>query len=100
MTHAPPTAAVNRGATWVPFALVVFLAFPVTAGTLRLIEIFGGPENLPAKPRITQSPAPAVIHIVSALLFVLLGAFQFSARIRRRHPRWHQRAGRVVLLAG
>ena len=41
-----------------------------------------------------------VIHIVSATVFAILGAFQFSARLRRRHRAWHRRAGRIVMIAG
>ncbi len=39
-------------------------------------------------------------HIVGAAVFALVGAFQFVPKIRRRHPNWHRRAGRVLVLAG
>ena len=38
--------------------------------------------------------------MVGALLYALLGAFQFSARLRRRHRGWHRGAGRVAAVAG
>jgi hypothetical protein len=38
-----------------------------------------------------------VVHIVAAALYALLGAFQFSARLRRRRPDWHRRSGRLPL---
>ena len=41
-----------------------------------------------------------VVHIVCAVLYAVLGAFQFSASLRRRHPRWHRRAGRVLVVLG
>jgi uncharacterized membrane protein len=41
-----------------------------------------------------------VVHIVSATVFAMLGALQFSARFRRRRPGWHRRAGRIVGAAG
>ena len=55
---------------------------------------------MPANPSITASPAPVVVHIVCAVLYAVLGAFQFSASLRRRHPRWHRTAGRVLVMLG
>jgi uncharacterized membrane protein len=55
---------------------------------------------MPANPGITASPAPVVVHIVCAVLYAVLGAFQFSASLRRRHPRWHRTAGRVLVVLG
>ena len=40
------------------------------------------------------------MHIVGAAVFALVGAFQFVPRLRRRHPTWHRRAGRVLAVAG
>jgi uncharacterized membrane protein HdeD (DUF308 family) len=37
---------------------------------------------------------------VGAALYVVVGAFQFVPRFRRRHPDWHRRTGRVLALAG
>jgi uncharacterized membrane protein YozB (DUF420 family) len=41
-----------------------------------------------------------VVHVLAAALYALVGAFQFSARIRRRHRAWHRRSGRVLVVAG
>ena len=43
---------------------------------------------------------PVVVHIVSAVVFALVGAFQFVPRLRRHDVAWHRRAGRVVVVAG
>jgi len=84
----------------VPFALLALVLIPAIAGTLRLVELFGGPHLLPANVRMTAFPAPVVVHIVSALLYAALGAFQFSTGLRRRFPVWHRRAGRVLVVLG
>jgi uncharacterized membrane protein len=84
----------------VPFALVALTAVPAIAGSLRLLELAGGPQVIPADSRFTTSPLPVVVHIVSAVLYAALGAFQFSATLRRRRPRWHRRAGRVLVALG
>ncbi|MBM7789107.1 DUF2306 domain-containing protein [Tenggerimyces flavus] len=34
------------------------------------------------------------------MVYALGGAFQFSARLRRRRPGWHRAAGRVLVVAG
>ena len=91
----------SGGSSWgLPVALVLLSLIPVTAGVLRIVEIFGGPQFLPDNPRVDASPAPVVIHLVAAAIYALLGAFQFSARWRRRHPGWHRKAGRVLVGAG
>jgi len=38
--------------------------------------------------------------VLAAALYAVLGAFQFSARLRRRHRQWHRRAGRLLVGAG
>jgi uncharacterized membrane protein len=70
------------------------------AGSLRLLEVSGGPALLPTNPRIDASPAPLVMHVIAAAVFAIVGAFQFPARLRRRRPAWHRRAGRVLVAAG
>ncbi|MDQ2914623.1 MAG: DUF2306 domain-containing protein [Chloroflexota bacterium] len=83
-----------------PFALVAVVVIPAIAGFLRLVELAGGPQLLPANPRITDSPLPVIVHIVCAVAYATLGAFQFSDGLRRRWPSWHRMAGRVLVLLG
>ncbi|MGV8978829.1 MAG: DUF2306 domain-containing protein [Cellulomonas sp.] len=96
---APPTRAI-RSTGWVQLALLALVLVPAIAGSLRLVELSGGPLLLPANPRMTASPAPVAAHIVSAISYAVLGAFQFSAGFRRRRPRWHRMAGRVLVVLG
>ena len=84
----------------VPAALVALSLVPLTAGVLRLIQLAGGPEVMPADARFTGFPAALVAHIVGALVYALVGAFQFVPRFRRRHLTWHRRAGRILAAAG
>jgi hypothetical protein len=55
---------------------------------------------LPVNPRIAALPAPAVSHITSGALYLLAGILQFSAAFRRRCPRGHVRAGRLLAVLG
>ena len=84
----------------VPTALVGLSAIPVTAGTLRLIELAGGPAVLPANERFGRIPVPLVLHIGGAAIYALVGIGQFLPRLRLRHPYWHCRAGRLLAVAG
>ena len=84
----------------VPVALIALSVIPLVAGTLRLIQLAGGPEVIPSDDRFVGFPAPLVVHIVGAAVYVLVGAFQFVPSIRRRHMTWHRRTGRVLALAG
>jgi uncharacterized membrane protein len=99
-----PRTSVGRPAGtagWpVPAALVALSAIPLTAGTLRLIQLAGGPAVLPADERFAGFPTALVVHIVGATLYALVGAFQFVPQFRRRHLDWHRRAGRVLAVAG
>jgi uncharacterized membrane protein len=92
---------VRGGSSWrVPLGLVILSLLPVVAGSLRLLEVAGGPQLMPTNPRIDASPAPVVVHVLAAALYAFLGAFQFAARLRRRHPNWHRRSGRILVGAG
>jgi uncharacterized membrane protein len=84
----------------VPAALMVLSAIPLTAGTLRLVQLAGGPDLMPADDRFTGFPTALVVHIIGAAVFALVGVFQFVPGIRRRHRAWHRRAGRVVAVTG
>lgn len=89
------------GSRWrTPGALSALIAIPVAAGSLRIVELAGGPQLLPENPRITAAPAALVVHALAAAVFALVGAWQFPARLRRGHPAWHRRAGRVLVAAG
>ena len=91
----------DRSRGWpVPVSLIVLSAIPLLAGTLRLVQLAGGPAVIPADHRFAGFPLALVLHIVGATVFALVGAFQFVPRLRRRHPNWHRRAGRVLVLAG
>lgn len=88
-------------APWMaPAGLVALSLVPAIAGSLRLVELGTGSEATVANARFFAHPVATSVHIVSSLVFALLGAFQFSHPIRRSHPRWHRGAGRVLIPAG
>src|SRR3954463_11578664 len=96
-----PTRPAGSKRSWpVPAALIALATIPVIAGVLRLVQLSGGAATLPPNPRFNATPIPVVVHIVSAIVFAVVGAFQFVPRLRRRRRAWHRRAGRVVVVAG
>lgn len=100
-SYAVPGPRSRNGSGWpIPAALIAFIILPLAAGSLRVLELAGGPHLLPENPRVTDSPAPLVIHVVAAGVFAVVGALQFHARLRRRRRTWHRRAGRVLVAAG
>src|SRR5438552_2877499 len=91
----------KTSAGWlVPTGLILLVVIPLASGALRLIELAGGPQIMPANPPMVAMPLPVVVHIVAASVFALLGAFQLSTAFRRRSPNWHRLAGRLVVVCG
>lgn len=88
-------------ARWlIPVGLILMNLIPIISGSLRLTQLSGGPEVIPAADRFTVFPWPVIIHIVFATLYSVVGAFQFLPGLRRGRRSWHARAGRVLIPAG
>jgi hypothetical protein len=102
-SRQPVAAARNRADWLVPAGLVLLSLVPVAAGSVRLAQLSTGAEVTPENARFFDSPVPVVLHIVAVTIYSLLGAFQFSPRLRRlrrRGRRWHPMAGRLVVPSG
>lgn len=85
---------------WLLTVGLIFLTLvPSIAGTLRIIGLAAGGPISPENSRFYAMPIPVVVHIISALVYCLVGAFQF-APVRRQNIIWHRRAGRVLAVAG
>lgn len=84
----------------IPVLLLVLSIVPVLAGIVRLAGLgVGGPVKAD-NARFFAAPLPITVHLVSAILFCVLGAFQFSSELRRRSPGWHRIAGRLLMPCG
>jgi uncharacterized membrane protein len=84
----------------VPAGLVALSIVPAIAGTVRLTQLAGGTGITPENSRFFAVPVPVVLHILAVIPYSILGAFQFSASIRRRHRAWHRAAGRILIPCG
>lgn len=78
--------------------LIALALVPTAAGMFRVGEIAAGSPATPENARFMQMPLPVVLHIVAALVYSLLGAFQFLPGLRSRHIGWHRFAGRTLLV--
>jgi hypothetical protein len=94
-------ATAVRSSPWPIAGLLLLAALPLTFGVLRLLQFASVvDEVMPPISSEFRSVAPTVLHIGGAVLYAVLGAFQFSAAIRRRWPAWHRITGRVALAGG
>jgi hypothetical protein len=94
---APPR---QRGQWLIPTGFILLSLIPILAGAARVTELIGSPVATPDNERFVAFPIPVLIHIVSATVFTLLGAFQFVPALRQRRGIWHRLAGRVLVPAG
>jgi uncharacterized membrane protein len=91
----------RRGSNWkIPAGLIALSVVPALAGTARLTELARGVAITAANARFFAMPLPVVLHIVTVIPFSILGALQFAPAFRHRHPTWHRRTGRVLVLCG
>jgi uncharacterized membrane protein len=90
----------TRSSWLIPAGLIALSIVPAIAGAARLAQLSGGAEITPENARFFAAPLPVVLHILAVIIYSILGAFQFSASIRRRHRRWHRAAGRILIPCG
>ncbi|MBX7099627.1 MAG: DUF2306 domain-containing protein [Myxococcaceae bacterium] len=95
----PPTHTSTPGAWRTPLWLLALSVVPMLGGVARLTNLATAAPT-PDTARFFDSPVPVVVHIVGSTLFAVLGAFQFSAGLRRRWPRWHRVGGRIAAAGG
>lgn len=86
---------------WVVLGVLFVYSFiPVFGGLIRVLELAGGPQIAPENPRALLTPLPITLHILSSILFCVVGAFQFLPSLRRQRPAAHRAMGRMIAVAG
>jgi uncharacterized membrane protein len=100
MTTATTPKQAPKALWLIPTGLILLALIPIISGSLRLTQLSGGPELIPEAERFTGFPLPVILHIISGILFSVVGAFQFLPGLRRGKRSWHKMAGRVLLPAG
>jgi hypothetical protein len=88
-------------ADWkVPALLLALSIVPTLGAVTRFMSVSGDAAVTPDNARFLAAPVPILIHVISATLYSLLGAFQFSRGFRLRWPGFHRRAGRLLAVCG
>lgn len=80
--------------------LIALGLVPILANALRRIALSLGSADGSTDNGSHPLSLLVAVHIITATIFVILGAFQFSPSFRRRKPAWHQMAGRVLVVVG
>ncbi|WP_049559346.1 DUF2306 domain-containing protein [Nonomuraea sp. SBT364] len=97
MTDEKTAVRPVRGGGRVAAGLIGLSLVPVVAGGMRMTELAGGSVVMPES-AASGTPVPLVTHILCAIAYSVLGAFQFVPRLRRKG--WHRRAGRLLVGCG
>ncbi len=90
----------GRPAWLLPTGLITLGMIPIVANGLRRAALAAGAGGSATDDVSPALPLPVLVHILTATVFVILGALQFSAGLRRRRRSWHRISGRVVVVAG
>lgn len=93
-----PPQTVPRRERLIAVGLLALTLVPVLAGAARIGTIASGVPETPDNARFLQMPLPVVLHILAAVVYSIVGAFQFLPTLRARHQRWHRFAGRFLLV--
>lgn len=96
--HATSRRAVRRRDALIATGLITLALVPSAAGTLRIGEIAADAPTTAENARFMEMPLPVVLHIIAALVYSGIGAFQFLPGLRARHLGWHRFAGRTLLV--
>jgi hypothetical protein len=80
--------------------LLALSVIPIAAGSVRIGQLVTGDQVTAENARFFTEPLPFLLHIISATLYCVLGAFQFSASLRRRKLNWHRTAGGILIPCG
>lgn len=84
----------------VPALLIALSIVPIVGGVVRFMSLSANALHKTEDARFIHAPAPVVLHIASATLFCVIGAFQLAPAFRLRWPGVHRRAGKLVAACG
>lgn len=85
---------------WIVSGLLFLALVPVVAGAGRMSEVASGGPIGPENARFVANPVSAILHIASATVFAVLGAFQFAPSLRRGRSNWHRKVGPLLMASG
>jgi uncharacterized membrane protein len=98
---APQGTSRSNAPDWLlPVALILLSMVPAIAGTARLTQLASDAPITLENARFIAAPLPVALHIVAAITYSFIGAFQLSPALRRRHRALHRSVGRLAIPTG
>ena len=86
---------------WLIIAGLIMLSLvPAIAGSVRMAQLASGAEVTADNARFFASPLPVILHVIGAIIYSIIGAFQFAPGFRRWRPRWHRTTGWILAPSG
>jgi hypothetical protein len=95
-----PLSPAAKADWFIPAGLLALSFVPIAAGAFRIAQLGTGAAITAENARFFADPLPVVLHLVCAVIFCGLGAFQFSPGFRRRRLAWHRVAGWLLIPCG
>ncbi len=92
--------ATKKSSWLVPFSLILLSMVPMLAGAVRLFQIGNAAPVTSENLRFMSAPLPVVMHIISSVIYSILGAIQFSDSFRQNKPLWHRTSGKWLIPLG
>jgi uncharacterized membrane protein len=91
----------KKKSEWFLFiGLVILTIVPTLAGIVRLFSLNETESVSTENLRFVQSPISIGLHVVSSLLFSILGIFQVLPSFRVPNLKWHRIIGRILIPMG
>ena len=85
---------------FVLIGLILLTIVPTLAGIVRLFSLGGAEPISNENLRFVQSPISIGLHVISSLLFSILGIFQVLPSFRIPNLKWHKIIGRILIPMG
>lgn len=100
-TTSPRVQRLTPNRDWfIVGGLLLLSTVPALGGSVRVVqltlEIGATAENA----RFFAQPVPVLVHIFAAVIYSMIGAFQFAPNFRLRRPEWHRVAGWILWPSG
>lgn len=83
--------------------LLLLGSLPILTGSMQLITINAGLSGaeVPADSvHYVNAPIPIVVHIITGIIFSILGPFQLTSSLGNRKMKYHRIAGSIFVISG
>lgn len=93
-------SAAKRGFPFSSGSLLLLCLVPALGGLSRLAMLLTGAEISPENARFFEAPLPVVVHILTSLIFSVVGIHQLFHAPPKSDASRHRRLGRMLVVCG